>query len=63
MKKWDFSKVNIVNIKKFLKKHYISFFKEVPLLFCFKILDIFLETVIHIIHSLCVLNTDESEMP
>ena len=25
----------IVNIKKFLKKHYISFFKEVPLLLCF----------------------------
>ena len=32
-----FSNLNLdkVNIKKFLKKHYVSFFKQVPLLFCF----------------------------
>ena len=39
MKKIDISKKNIkkkfVVIKSFLKKHYVDFFKDVPLLFCF----------------------------
>ena len=39
MKKIEFSQLNIknklINLKKFLKKRYITFFKEVPLLLCF----------------------------
>ena len=39
MSKMNFYKLNdnkkIKEIKKFLKKHYINFFEEIPLLFCF----------------------------
>ena len=37
MKKNFFSKLKFdkVDIRVFLKKHYVSFFKEIPLLFCF----------------------------
>lgn len=45
MKKLNFSKKNLkIKMKKvgaFLKKHYISFFKEVPLLFCFIVTALF----------------------
>ena len=49
MKKFEISKVNFSDIKinnkvdlnKFLKKHYINFFKEVPLLLCFIITALF----------------------
>lgn len=49
MKKLNFSKENVKKrfhrFKVFLKKHYINFFKEVPLLFCF-IITALLNTVL-----------------
>ena len=37
MKKYDFSKIKFdrYSLTNFFKKHYINFFKEIPLLFCF----------------------------